>query len=242
MDRREFVAALPRVDPELQRSRPDHSMVGNQLGNLEVAFEICIGHELHVAEARESLAADGISREVVPEVEIHPGQVANRVGVFGACQPPNRNAAGIASVLGSVVGEGIANPACGLAALSLGGRWRTRRRHRVLLKRSGNPLPLLEAVSDGGFAGQALKVDAGVSDGIRVAPVAVLAERLRPLGAVRSSGHEPQHHDQAGHGYIPGIIVVAARLRGGERGRDCGPPQPGFRRNTVCTAWLLQIA
>ena len=73
----------------------------------------------------------------------------------------------------------------------------------MLLKCSGNPLPLLEAVSDGGFAGQALKVDAGVSDGIRVAPVAVLAERLRPLSAVRSSGNEPHHHDEAGHGSIP---------------------------------------
>ena len=148
MDRREFVAALPRVEPELQRSRPDDSMVGNELCNLEIAFEICIGHELHVAEARESLAADGISREVVPEVEIHPGQVANRVGVFGACQPPNRNAAGIASVLGSVIGEGFTNPASGFAALSLGGPGRTWWRHRVLFKRSGNPLPLLEAVSD----------------------------------------------------------------------------------------------
>ena len=207
MDSREFVAALPRVDPKLQRSRPDDSVLGYELGNLEIAFEICIGHELHVAEAREPLAADGISREVVPEVEIHPGQVANRVGVFGACQPPNRNAAGIASVLGSVVGEGFMNPASSFAALSLGRRGRTRRRHRVLLKRSGNPLPVLEAVGDGGFAGQALKVDAGVSDGIRVAPVAVLAECVRPLGAVRSSGNESQHRDETSHGFVPEIIV-----------------------------------
>ena len=95
--------------------------------------------ELHVAEARKPLAADGISREVVPEVEIHPGEVANGVGVFGACQPTHRDAAGIAAVLGSVVGQGFTNPASSFAALSLSGGGCAPRRHRVLLKCSGNP-------------------------------------------------------------------------------------------------------
>ena len=69
----EFVPALPGVGAKLQRSRSDYGMACDKLGDLEISFEILVGHELYIAEARESLAADSVACEVVLKFEFESG-------------------------------------------------------------------------------------------------------------------------------------------------------------------------
>ena len=57
----EFKAGFPRVGKKFQRTGTDHSVIGYLSGGRQIAFQIRILHELHVAEIGEALAAHGIA-------------------------------------------------------------------------------------------------------------------------------------------------------------------------------------
>ena len=151
------------------------------------------------------------AREVVLKLEIDSRQVANRVGVLGAGQPSHSDAAGVALVPRSVVGERCANPTSCLAANLLARSRRSRRRHLALLQRRSDPLPMLKAVGYRGFSDEALKVDASVRCGIAVAPEAVLVKRRRRFSAYRDEDYKYQNGRGADHQFTPASIVVRPR-------------------------------
>ena len=91
-ERGELQARLAGVGVELERSGADDGVIGDELRGFEIALDALVLHELHVAEVREALAADRVARRVDADLDVDAGQIANRVGVFGAGQPPDRDA------------------------------------------------------------------------------------------------------------------------------------------------------
>ena len=128
VERRQLQAGLAGIGVELQRAGADHRVIGDQLGGFEIALDARVLHELHVAEIREALAADRVARRVDADLDVDAGQIADRVGVLGAGQPPDRDASRIAGVLGLVGLQRVADPRRRRRALGVG---RAARRPRA---------------------------------------------------------------------------------------------------------------
>ena len=63
---------------------------------LQVALDHGVLHELDVAEVREALAPHRVGRGVDADLDLDAGEVADRVRVFAARQPPDRDPSRIA--------------------------------------------------------------------------------------------------------------------------------------------------
>jgi hypothetical protein len=194
--RGQLETGLPRIRVELQRSRADDGVIGDLLGRLEIPLDVRLLDELHVTEIREPFTADRVARRVDADVEVEPGQVAKRVRVFRAGQPPHRHAPGIAGVFRFVLRQGRAHPLHRPRALVVG--WKQLRlvagRHLARLQHLGDLVPLLPIRADGGLGrqlDQALDADVTLLFGAAVAFEAVLLQGLRRLEAAgrgRGSG------------------------------------------------------
>ena len=102
VERGEFQARAAGVGKKLQGSGADDGVIGDLFGSLEVALDAGVLHELHIAKIGKALAADRIARGVDADLEVEAGEVANRVGIFAARQPPYRHPAGLAGMLALV--------------------------------------------------------------------------------------------------------------------------------------------
>ena len=141
----EFEAGLAGVGEELERTGADHGVVGDDLGGCEVALEVGVLHELHVAEVGEAFAADGIAGRVDAGVGIDAGEVVDGVGVLAAGEAADGDAPGIAIVLLGVGGEFGADPGDGLLALRVVGLRHAFGRHAVLFEHGGHFSPGCES-------------------------------------------------------------------------------------------------
>ena len=144
-DRGELAPGLARVGEEPEGPRADHGVVGDGLGRLEVALERRVLHELRVAGVGEPLAGDGVADEVVGDPQVEPGQVAERVGVLGARQPPDRDRPGVALVFLDESAEPRLDVPDGLLPLRAARLRLALRGHLPLAEHPDDLLPVLEA-------------------------------------------------------------------------------------------------
>ena len=112
---------------------------------------LCVLHELHVAEVREALAADRVARGVDADLDVDAGQIAKRVGVLGAGQPPDRHAARARRrASASYALSDVADPGRRRRALVVGRELLVglERRHHAGLEHLGDLFPVLPVLAD----------------------------------------------------------------------------------------------
>ncbi len=187
---RQLEAALAGVDVEGQRPGADHGMVGDLLGRVEVVLDGRVLHRLDVAEVGEAFAADRVAGGVDAGLDVDAGQVVDGVGVFGAGQAADGDAAGIAGVLRVELAERRSDPRHRRGPLRVGGEVVrvVGGRHVAALEHQRDVVPqvCLLAHGRGGQArGQLVEVDATLGSGAGVAVGAVLLEDLLGGGGAR---------------------------------------------------------
>ncbi len=95
---RQLEACLPRVRVERQRAGPDHGVIGDLSCGFQVALDGGVLHELHGAEVGEAFAADRVARGVDADLDVHTGEIPDRVRVFGARESADGHPPRIAAV------------------------------------------------------------------------------------------------------------------------------------------------
>ncbi len=139
-------------------------------------FQICVLHELDIAEIRETLAAHRVARRVNPGLHVNPGQIPQRVSILPASQPSDCDPPRFAIVLLHVSVQLRPDPRRHLRALLLGGLRHSFRRHAPLLERRCDPLPLLEVLAARTFDGHLFESNSAHRRRIAVALKAVLPD------------------------------------------------------------------
>ena len=74
VQRRELEPRLAGVGIELQRSGTNDCVIGDELPGFEIALDAFVLHELDVAEVREALTADRITRGIDANLDVDAGQ------------------------------------------------------------------------------------------------------------------------------------------------------------------------
>ncbi len=120
VERRQLEPRPAGIGIELERSRTDDRVIGDELRGLEISLDTLILHELDIAEVREALAADRVARGIDADLDVDARQVANRIGVLGAGQAPDGHAPGLARVRGLVRLHGRTDPRGRRLALVVG--------------------------------------------------------------------------------------------------------------------------
>ena len=83
--------AVPGDDRPPRLGPGDDRLLADRLGGLQVFFHQDRREAEHVADVVEAVA-DIVGREVVGRMEVDPDQVADRIVVFGAVEPADRDA------------------------------------------------------------------------------------------------------------------------------------------------------
>ena len=173
----------------MNRSRPNHCVIGYDLRRIEISLEVGILHELHVAEIGESFTANRVVGGVDAKIEIETGEVVDRIVVFAAGQPPDGHAAGIASMRFDESIQLRLNPGDDLAALLIRRLRQSLGRHVLLRERSLDALPSEVRVSHRFGGSQLFQVNARGCDAASVALEAILFQNRSWVGwwAVRAA-------------------------------------------------------
>ena len=79
VQRRKLQAGPAWIGVELQRTRTDDRVIGDQLRGFEIALDALIVHELDIAEVCESLASNRVARRIDAHLDVDASQIANRV-------------------------------------------------------------------------------------------------------------------------------------------------------------------
>ena len=153
-------ATLAGVGEKVEWAGADDGMGGYLLGSFEVALEIGVLHELHVAKVGKAFATYGIVGEIAVGFDVEAGEVADRVSVFATRETANCDASGIARRLRGSFIEFGANPGNCLLALLIARLRHLGRGHLPLLDGGSDFFPVLEVVGHGGKGGNVLEIQA----------------------------------------------------------------------------------
>ena len=157
---------------------PITAWLGDHLGRLEVPLECRVLHELGVAGVGESLAGDRVADEVVGDLQVQPGQVADRVGVLGARQPPDRDRSGVALVFLDESSETRLDRLDDRSPVGLAWLRRRLRGHLPLANHPDDLLPVLEPAAEIQGVRHRLEVDPALGQAASVTRQAMLSKAL----------------------------------------------------------------